>query len=173
MYNEAMELLKGIIEDIKINRQIAREKNEEKKKKEALRKFFDSPAGKIYLESIQNAWNVGEINRKGIIPIDNEYKQFRLALKVDEETFRNIIHDRKPELIKYQITHSDDQMDAGFVLVEVDEKVAIQTSGMIFTQVRTTKKGLLEDLPQDYVRQIEDYSRYFQPWRELALKKSI
>lgn len=172
VYNKAMEALNRIINDIKINKEIARERREEKKKKEGLRKFFDSPAGKTYLESIQSKWNIGEIKKKEVIAIDNEYNQFRLAIDVGNETLRNIIHERKPELITYRVTHFDDQMDAGDVLIEIDDKAAIQTSGIIFTQSSTGKRGILEDLPQSYARQIENYSKHFQPWQKLALKKS-
>lgn len=165
-----MELLKGIISDIKVNRELARERGEERKKEEALRKFFDSPTGKTYLESIQNTWNISKISRKKIISIDNENKQFRLAVDVDNETFKDIVHNRKPELIRYRITHFDDTVDVGDLLIEVDNKIAIQTHGIIFPQTDASR-GILDNMSELYILQIKDYPG-FQPWQELALKKS-
>lgn len=164
-----MEVLKGIIRDIKINREIARERKEARKKQEALRNFFNSPAGERHLACILSEWKVDSVRKREVKAIDNEFKQFRLAVEVDEETFRNIILERKPEVIKYRITHFDDQMDAGDALIEVDEKVAILASGMLFSQARGVEVGILEDLPIPYTKQIKDYPG-FRPWKELTLK---
>lgn len=164
-----MEFLRGIIQDIKINREIARERKEARKKQEALRKFFNSPAGERHLAGILSEWKIDQTRERKVISIDNEFKQFRLAVTVNEETFRNIVLDRKPEVLKYRVTHFDDQMDAGDALIEVDEKAAFLASGILFTQARVAEVGILENLPIPYTKQIKDHPG-FQPWEELTLK---
>lgn len=161
-----MEFLENIITEIKF----AREKRKEKKKKESLEKFFNSPEGEKYLEGILKDWHIEKIMERKVLEIDNNFQEFRLAVKVDEKTLQNIIHEQKPKVIKYRITHQDDTMDTGDLLIEINDKVAIKTFGIIFPQTSGVK-GVLSDLAEVYRPEIKDYPG-FQPWREFIIKNA-
>ena len=167
-----MEFLRGILTDIKISRKIAREERERKRRKSALEKYFNSDSGKRHLEVILKDLSIEDASRTRIVTIDNDLRDFRLAVDVDEDVFRNILRSKIPKAIKYRITNQNDAMDAGNLLVEVDDKVAIQTSGIIFPQASSIK-GILYDLyPEVSYVPIHTEVRGFQPWREMVLRKA-
>lgn len=167
-----MEFLGDIWRYIATERKIAREDKERKRRKNALEDYFNSDSGKKHLEGALKDLNIEDTSRTRIVTIDNDLREFRLAVVVDEDVFRDILRTRKPQAIKYQITNQNDQMDAGNLMVEIDDKVAIQTSGIIFPQTSGIK-GILSDLYPDvsYVP-IDTEVRGFQPWREMSLRKT-
>lgn len=165
-----MEFFSGILRSILTENRIAREERERKKRRSVLEDYFNSDAGKKHLVGILQDLSIADASRTRIITIDNDLREFRLAVDVDEDVFRDILKNRRPQAIKYQITNRNDQMDAGYLLVEVDDRVAIQTSGIIFPQASDIK-GILSNLPEvQYVPRDTEVRGSFS-WRELALKE--
>jgi|SRR3989338_6735228 len=107
--------------------------------------------------------------QEGVEAIDNDFKEFRLIVSVDGETFRDVVRRRRPEQISCQITNQTDTGDAGFLLIKVDDKVAIETSGVIFPQASGVK-GLLSDLPEIQYERVAPPSSGFRRWQHLVLK---
>lgn len=159
-----MEFWKNIKEDIRISRK----GKIEKKRMETLTKFFDSTAGKKHFEDIKKEWNIQEVEKRKVEAIDNDYKQFRLVIDIENDNFIDIIRERKPETLKYRITNQFNEMDNGDLLIEVNDKIALKTFGILFPQTSGIK-GIFDKIPDiRYTETIKDYPG-FQPWRDLVL----
>lgn len=166
-----MEFLGDIWRYIVNERKIAREDKERKKRKNSLKDYFNSDAGKKHLEGILKDLNIEDASRTRVVTIDNDLRDFRLSVNVDEDIFRNILRSKRPPRIKYQVTNRNDVMDAGNLLLELDDRVVIQTSGIIFPQAGGIK-GILSELPEvQYVPSGTETQGSFS-WRELALKEA-
>ncbi|MGB9911381.1 MAG: hypothetical protein ACPLKP_02130 [Microgenomates group bacterium] len=128
------------------------------------------------MNSILSKWGIVNFTLQGIELVDNQTSQFRLIIEVDDPIFIKAIEDNNPPTIRYKITNSIDELDADFLLVEVDSKIVIRTSGIIFPKIDNIK-GLFDQLYDRGYRikektETPSFLEPFQPWKELVKEKN-
>lgn len=153
--------------------EIATWQREQKRKTKALERFFQSTTGREHIERALKDLGIENITGKEILAVDNEFKEFRLTLNMENDTFRDFVHNHEPRIINYHIRHQTDEMDMGDLLVVVDDKIAVKTSGIIFPQVDSVK-GILSGIEGVSYRagKVDDYSNPWN-WRPLILNDNL
>lgn len=157
---------------IKMELEIAREKRERERKIRTLERFFQTQEGQTRLAKVLKNWGIYEYREEGVRAVDNELKEFRLIIEIDNPTFIKAVSAKKPEAVYYKITSKTDLSDAGDLLVIADDKMAIKTGGIIFPQVNGIE-GLFPELYElgyrSYrIEETEQALWSFQPWRKLT-----
>jgi len=128
-----------ILRYLKTEIELARIRREEERRRKSLESFFQKPEGKKYLDETSNRLNIKEFRVEGIKPVnDKEIRDFRLIISVRRELFFEALSvlTPRPDEIKYRITNMRDELSTGELLVVLDEKIALTTSGILYYNYR-------------------------------------
>ena len=124
-----------ILRYLKTEIELARIRREEERRRKSLESFFQKQQGKDYLAETLKRLNIEKFRNEGIEPVNNEeIRDFRLIIYVRSEVFFEALSilTPRPDEIRYRITNTRDELSTGELLVELNERIAMRTSGTLY-----------------------------------------